>query len=1429
MTSDPQPYWCQFSSRSAASDELPSPNLGAKYQVFSANSHPISVEVQQYRPSYKQSPLIQLALDATGTIATVNPLGAACLGYTVQELIGSSVFHLFHSEDQNFLQTKLNECLQNARPSSVPSVEIKTEIAHNHYWELRQICKNGRVIWVKAFVQPDALGQPAIEPTINLEGSCAQPMARATVQLLCEDITEWKQAEAGLQQERNFIAAVLDTVTNLIVVLDPQGHIIRFNRACQRVTGYTFAEVKGIPFWDILLLPEEIAGVKAGFSQLQAGLFPNEYENHWVTKTGIPRLIAWSNTAIVDGDGKVEYIIGTGLDITERRQTELALQRSQQQQYQHLVDSVEGIVWEGEADSLQFSFVSPKAERILGYPLADWLRDPQFWLNHIHPDDRTWVVETCHRETQARRNHTLEYRMIAQNGQVAWFRDMITIVPDTQPLQLRGVMLDITERRQAEIALQMSEARYRAVVEQATEGIFLVDVETKRLLETNAACQSLLGYTAEELSALTLYDVVAHDRADIERNIQHVLAQKRYFIGERQYRRKDGSLIEVEVSAHVISNHYWSFLCVVVHDVTAYKQAAAALEQSLALLRATLESTADGIMAIGADCRVLCANRKLVEMWGISEELMAPSRGEERLQFLAAQMKDPEIFLKKIQAVQGQPDAEVQDLLEFEDGRVVERYSKPQRLGDQIVGRVWSFRDITQRQQAETALAQSEAKWRSLIQNSSDIIAILEADGTVRYQSPAVEHIMGHSPQELVGRNALELIHPEDVEYVAQAFRDLIAGILPSLSIEFRFMHQDGTWRFVQSTGTNLLADPSVMGIVTNSRDITERKRAERALQKQTDRERLMRLIAQRIHQSLNLEEILNTTVAEVRQFLKTDRAIIFRFNPDGSGVVNVESVTAGWNPILGRVIHDRCFAPIASRATPRHTIRAIADLDAAEVDPCYVEMLAPLQVKASLVVPILQGEQLWGLLIAHHCSAPRQWLPPEVNFLEELATQVAIAIQQSELYQQVQRLNSALESQVAERTVQLQQALNFEAMLKRITDKVRDSLDESHILQTAVRELALVLQVACCDTALYDANYTTSTICYEYTTSLPASWGRVLKMADFPELYSQLLQGQYFQFCEIVPNPCRDKVAMLACPIFDDQGAIGDLWLFRSREAAFSELEIRLVQQVTNQCAIAIRQARLYQEAQAQVRELEKLNRLKDDFLSTVSHELRTPVCNIKMAIQMLELSLQRETFLTQASSKTGRYLQVLKDECNREISLINDLLDLQRLEVGSQPLNLEIIQPQEWIRGVVQPFYDRARGREQRLRLELPTRLPPILSHSSSLTRILAELLNNACKYTPPGEEIVVSVQPAPGQVQLKVTNFGVEIPAAELPYIFDKFYRVPSTDPWKQGGTGLGLALVQKLAEHLGGAIAVESAARQTCFTVKLPLTPTQMGSS
>jgi len=196
-------------------------------------------------------------------------------------------------------------------------------------------------------------------------------------------------------------------------------------------------------------------------------------------------------------------------------------------------------------------------------------------------------------------------------------------------------------------------------------------------------------------------------------------------------------------------------------------------------------------------------------------------------------------------------------------------------------------------------------------------------------------------------------------------------------------------------------------------------------------------------------------------------------------------------------------------------------------------------------------------------------------------------------------------------------------------------------------------------------------------------------------------------------------------------------------------------------------------------------------------------------------------------------RYLQILHDECNRETALINDLLDLQRLEAGADIIDLQTLPLQEWLPPIVEAFQERARSCQQTLQLDLSPHLPPLISDPPNLERIVTELLTNACKYTPPEGVIVVTVRPRasvslPGisnGVTIAVCNTGVEIPAAELSRVFEKFYRITSSDRWKRGGTGLGLALVQKLVEQLGGSIWVESRAMQTTFTVELPMLQAQ----
>lgn len=228
---------------------------------------------------------------------------------------------------------------------------------------------------------------------------------------------------------------------------------------------------------------------------------------------------------------------------------------------------------------------------------------------------------------------------------------------------------------------------------------------------------------------------------------------------------------------------------------------------------------------------------------------------------------------------------------------------------------------------------------------------------------------------------------------------------------------------------------------------------------------------------------------------------------------------------------------------------------------------------------------------------------------------------------------------------------------------------------------------------------------------------------------------------------------------------------------------------------------------------EAARLCKLKDDFLSTVSHELRTPITNMKMAIHMLQLAPDTQ--------QQELYLQILRTECDRELKLINDLLDLQQLEAMSYSSELSAVNLHEWLPEIIKPFQVRVLERQQILRYGLFTNQSPILDHAS-LERVLTELLNNACKYTPIGGEILFDVSDQEDGIASTIftVSNSAEISVTELSHIFDKFYRVPNENPWQQSGTGLGLALVQKMVKRLQGTIQVESFGGWTTFTLQLP---------
>ncbi|XZN91224.1 MAG: adenylate/guanylate cyclase domain-containing protein [Microcoleus sp.] len=281
------------------------------------------------------------------------------------------------------------------------------------------------------------------------------------------------------------------------------------------------------------------------------------------------------------------------------------------------------------------------------------------------------------------------------------------------------------KRKQAEAALRESEEQLRDLFENASDLIQSIGADG-HFLYVNRAWRETLGYSEAEIAKMTVFDIIhpnsspdslhIFDRAirdkEIDENtfypdsVEAIFVTKKYqqilLEGSISCKFADGQLVAIRA---------------ILRDITARKQAEDALAQSVSLLQATFDSTADGILATDRTGKIVSFNREFIEMWGIPDEVMALRSDAQMVAFVLNQLKDPQAFQERIESLYEQPEAESYDLLEFQDGRFFERYSEPQRLGDEIIGRVWSYHDITERKQAEDALREEQEKSEKLLLN----------------------------------------------------------------------------------------------------------------------------------------------------------------------------------------------------------------------------------------------------------------------------------------------------------------------------------------------------------------------------------------------------------------------------------------------------------------------------------------------------------------------------------------------------------------------------------------------------------------------------------------------------------------------------------------------------------------------------------------
>ena len=438
--------------------------------------------------------------DRTGKLIEVNRRACEQLGYTREELLGMRVTDVEKDLDEQALE----EVLRQVRPG-----QVKTIIGQHQ--------------------RKDGTRFP-VEVRIGAFESDGQMLFN----ILSRDITERKRAADALEMFRTLV----DRVNDSIEVIDPEtGRFLDINEKACADLGYTREEMLSLCVVDVDPTQDK-ENFKARKEKLwDTGALMVESTNRRKDGTTFPVEVnmkwVW-----LDRD----YIVAVVRDITERKKTEAALRESEYQ-FADLVNNIDGIVWEADPQTHTANFVSFQAQRILGYPSAEWMRSKTFWLDHLHPDDRETAMKyygTCKTTGEA---GDFEYRMIAADGRSVWIHDYVSVVMENgKATTMRGVMVDVTERKNAEAELRKREDRFRLLIENASDIVTVINAEGIIRFQSPSVTR-ILGFQPEEMVNRSAFDFLhPDDKTRVTSAVKSAFANSGLPISvEYRYRHSDGT------------------------------------------------------------------------------------------------------------------------------------------------------------------------------------------------------------------------------------------------------------------------------------------------------------------------------------------------------------------------------------------------------------------------------------------------------------------------------------------------------------------------------------------------------------------------------------------------------------------------------------------------------------------------------------------------------------------------------------------------------------------------------------------------------------------------------------------------------------------------------------------------------------------------
>jgi two-component system, OmpR family, sensor histidine kinase VicK len=678
-----------------------------------------------------------------------------------------------------------------------------------------------------------------------------------------------------------------------------------------------------------------------------------------------------------------------------------------------------------------------------------------------------------------------------------------------------------------------------------------------------------------------------------------------------------------------------------------------------------------------------------------------------------------------------------------------------------------------------------------ILKKASEAIAILDDRGCFVEVNQSTCELFGRSYGSLVGSLLTELsANGFDFQAViSQAQEKSQSKGKLWLSTTERI------WREVEYSLTFNVAPARHLVIF---RDFDRHKEAiEEELQRQRQRVELFAEVTLKIRQSLQLKEILRTTVTEVQRILKADRVLIYQVFADGTGKAISEAVLPEYPAILGMEFPEEVFPEDYQQLYALGRVRAIANArdPKAEVAECLLEFIEQFGIKAKLIVPILlnlnshqqqdsSSYQLWGLLIAHQCSSTRNWVEFELELMQQLADQIGIALAQAQLLENLEEI-------VAARTAQLQEVnLNLQ-------NEINDRQEAEAALRRSEEQLRLITNALPVLIAYVDKHQR-----YRFNNQAYRDWlGR-----SPTELDGMLLKSVWGKACYQRMQAHVNKALLGQIVTYENEIVLKDNSIRYVSVTYIPHLDDR--QQIKGFFALT-----------SDISDRKAIERMKDEFISVVSHELRTPLTSLHSALKILATGRLGNL------SEDGKQMLAIADEnTDRLVRLVNNVLDLQRIESGEITMEKQICNAKDLTIQATEAMQAMAQQHEVVL-IAQPLDLE-IWVDPDYIMQTLTNLLSNAIKFSSAGGTVWLSVEisdtVSPKQILFKVRDRGQGIPRDKIESIFERFRQVDSSDSRKKGGTGLGLTICRKIVEQHDGKIWAESRLGEGsifCFTLPM----------